>query len=354
MSYRDGWAAINLEMPERVPRTEYSAESHWELMRAVTGADVSADSPDEIKERARSLFIGPDHWNYDLKWSILIGGGELGEIRTNMGHAVYAAGGVDFDTDIHEAFGSPEEVNAFEPMDALGKKDHGALVRRFEQHYRDNCSASPGCVNMTGIYITCISALIDLFGWDMLLLAAGTDPAAFGAMTNRYALWIQQYFDALADAAVPVVMVHDDIVWSEGPFIHPDWYRTYVFPNYRRYFAPLHEADKKILFTSDGGYTSFVHDIADTGVHGFVLEPLTDLDLVAGHYGKTHVIVGNADTRVLLSGSRDAIRAEVKRCMDIGRKCPGFFLAVGNHIPSNTPVESAMFYNEVYEELSRR
>ena len=32
----------------------------------------------------------------------------------------------------------------------------------------------------------------------------------------------------------------------------------------------------------------------------------------------------------------------------------GFFMAVGNHIPANTPVENALYYNEVYEELSRR
>jgi len=40
--------------------------------------------------------------------------------------------------------------------------------------------------------------------------------------------------------------------------------------------------------------------------------------------------------------------------MAIGKGCAGFFMAVGNHIPPNTPVESALYYNEVYEELSRR
>ena len=71
-------------------------------------------------------------------------------------------------------------------------------------------------------------------------------------------------------------------------------------------------------------------------------------------YGQTHVIVGNADTRILLYGSKDDIRAEVERCMTLGRNCPGYFLAVGNHIPPNTPVENALYYNEVYEELCRR
>jgi uroporphyrinogen-III decarboxylase len=75
---------------------------------------------------------------------------------------------------------------------------------------------------------------------------------------------------------------------------------------------------------------------------------------IAEKYGRTHVMVGNADTRVLLQGSREGIRAEVERCMAIGKDCPGFIMAVGNHIPVNTPVESALYYNEVFEELRRR
>ena len=68
----------------------------------------------------------------------------------------------------------------------------------------------------------------------------------------------------------------------------------------------------------------------------------------------THAFIGNADTRILLRGTRDDIRAEVQRCMDVGKNCPGYILCVGNHIPSNTPVESCLYYNECYEELAGR
>ena len=87
---------------------------------------------------------------------------------------------------------------------------------------------------------------------------------------------------------------------------------------------------------------------------GFVLEPTTDMAYIAERYGHSHFFIGNADTRILLSGSKAAIRAEVERCMAIGKDKPGFFLAVGNHIPANTPVEACLYYNEVYEELSVR
>jgi hypothetical protein len=352
MSYEDGWAAINLETPERIPRTEYSADMHWGLIKVVTGIDVGVDSPDEVKDRAGVAFMRS--WSYDFFWSTLIGRDEFGELCTDMGHAEYAAGGVNRRDTIFCPFKDPEEVLYFDPSESYGEPDKSELTHRFEVHYQANCQRHAFGVNMTGIYTTLISGLIDVFGWEMLLLAAGTDPQRFGELANRYASWMQQFFDALAEADVPVVMVHDDMVWSSGPIFRPSWYRKYVFPNYKGYFAPLLDSGKKIMFCSDGNFNEFIDDIVEAGVHGFVFEPMTSLEYIVEHYGQTHVIIGNADTRILLSGTQAEIRAEVERCISLGQNCPGYFLAVGNHIPPNTPVENALYYNQVYEELCWR
>lgn len=353
MSYNDGWAAINLEMPGRVPRTEYSAESHWDLVKAVTGISISQkESTDLEKREARKAFYKA--WNHDLVWGICIGDKEFGDMRTTLGHAEYSSDGSNFKDDRGSFFNTPEDVLDFDPREACGQRGKGSIVDQFNADYKAACELAPDAVNMTGIYITCVSGLVQMFGWDLMLLALGTDPDKFNALTDRYAQWMQQYFDALAESDAPVVMVHDDMVWTSGPFTSPDWYRENIFPHYKNYLAPLKEAGKKILYTSDGDYTMFVDDVAETGVHGFVMEPTTDMAYVAEKYGKTHVFVGNADTRILLNGTKAQIRAEVERCMSTGKDCPGFFMAVGNHIPANTPVENALYYNEVYEELSRR
>ncbi len=353
MSFADGWAAIHLEMPRRVPRTEYLAEAyHYELMKAVTGIDVNADSEPGVKARATREFRKA--WNYDFIWSTLIAYPEFCEWHTSMGHASFASNGSDYDARTAQAFKEPEDVLSFDPWEKLGSRDKAEIRSRFEEHYRANREVYPDAVNMTGIYISLVSGLIDLFGWELLLTAAGLDPDGFGEVANRYSSWIQQYFDALAGSDVPVVMIHDDMVWTSGAIFPPDWYRKYVFPNYKRQFAPIIDSGKKLIFTSDGTYTEFIDDIAGCGVHGFVMEPTTDMKYIADHYGKTHVFIGNADTRVLLSGSREDIRAEVKRCMDIGKSCPGFFMAVGNHIPANTPVDNSIYYNLAYEEMSKR
>ena len=190
MSYDDGWAAMNLEMPRRIPRTEYSVESHWDLIRAVTGVNVDVGSSNEVKQAGSRALVKA--WNFDFFWSTLISDDEFGQAKTDMGHAEYAAGGVDRRDTIYCPYKDPEDVLSFDPWEVLGSKDQTALTRRFEEHYRSNCTANPDGVNMTGVYVTLISGFIGLFGWDMLLLAAGTDPLRFGSLANRYASWIQQ------------------------------------------------------------------------------------------------------------------------------------------------------------------
>lgn len=352
MSFSDGMSAINLEMPDRVPRTEYSAHQHWDLVQSVTGTPVNSVSDKTLQQKTSSEFIR--QWNYDFFWNTLTHNEIFNGKYTKMGHAKYAADGVDFADNSHQLFEDPEDVFCFDLFEEFGVREQTTLTSEYNANYLQLCERNPDSVNMTGIYVTCMSGLIDLLGWDTLLCAAGIDEKAFGDFTNRYCNWIQQYFDALARSEAKVVMIHDDIVWTSGAFLNPEFYRTYIFPNYKKLFLPLQDAGKKIIYTSDGNYTEFVDDIADCGINGFVMEPCTDMKYIADKYGRTHCFIGNADTRILLQGSKEDIEAEVKRCMDIGKKYPGFFMAVGNHIPANTPVENALYYNEIYEKLSRR
>ena len=352
LGYADGWAALNMEMPSRVPRTEYSAEGHWDLIKAVTGIEVNQDSSEVLlREARRALYKA---WDYSFRWSTLVSRQYLPGRKTSMGHAEYAAGAVDYDTNIQCPFENPEEVLAFDPWEEYGPIDKAKMRRDFEAHYNANRDCYKDAVNMSGVYITMFSGFIDIFGWEMFLLAAGTDPKRFGELARRYETWIRQFYEALAESNVPVVMAHDDITWTSGPVLSPDWYREYIFPAFKRLWRPILDAGKRLVFTSDGTYTMFFDDIVEAGAHALVMEPTCDMALFAEKYGKTHGFIGNADTRILLLGTKEEIRAEVERCMAIGKKCPGFFMAVGNHIPANTPVENALYYNQAYEELAQR
>ncbi|NQU43171.1 hypothetical protein HQ520_07785 [bacterium] len=353
MSFEDGMAAMTLQTPGRIPRFEPSAaEYHYDLVRAVTGLNVTQESTEEEKTESRQAFLRA--WDYGIYLNGAVWNSELDAMSTSMGHANYAANGADFDGDLSCPFKDVEEVYAFDPYEAYGSRDHAQLVKRFTDHYHCQCKLYPDTVNTTGIYITLMSAMIKIFGWDMLLTAAGMDAKRFGDVVTRYGSWIQQYYSALADSDAEVIYSHDDLVWSNGPFIHPDWYREFIFPNLKKLWAPLREAGKKIIFVCDGDYGSLAADVAACGNHGFWFEIFTDLNAMAERFGQSHVLIGNADCRVLTFGSKADIRVEVERCMAAGKKCPGYFMCVSGHIPPNVPVENALYYNEVYMQLRTR
>lgn len=353
MSFQDGWGAMNMEMPPRVPRVEFSITTYYHrLMAHETGIKVDENSPEEQKQKAREAFVR--QWDYGLIFNALVNSTVFGDKQSHMGHAAFAEGGSDLDYRTDVFVPGIEDVLNFDFYETYGRIDEGEWTRRFEAHYQGSVASYPDVVNMTGIYPSLLTGLTYIFGWETLLEALGSDPVAFGAMTNRYAAWMQQFYNALANANVPVVYSHDDMVWTEGPFCSPAWYREYVFPNIKRYWAPLRESGKKIIFVCDGNYTQFAKDIAACGNTAFWFEIFTDLAYMAEEFGHTHPLIGNADTRILLSGSRGDITGEVKRCLDIGRKCPGYVMAVSNHIPPNTPLEAAVWYNREYMRLRDR
>ncbi len=350
MGYQEAWAALNMEKTAVVPRTEYSLGMHWDLIKAETGLSVDENSSD----RWQAVQQLEKKWDVSFNWSTLVGGDFLKGRRTSMGHANYMAQGADFSADVRCPFAEVEDVLAFDPVEEFGLYDVADLRKQFNQHWQAQTGPNVDAVTMSGTYITMFSGLIDIFGWEMLLAAGGEDPEGMGEVARRYERFITPFFKAFAESDVPVMMVHDDICWTSGPVFAPDWYRQYIFSAYKRLWAPVLEAGKRLVYTSDGNYTMFFDDIVACGAHSLVMEPCSDMALFAKKYGKTHGFVGNADTRILLSGSDQQIRNEVRRCMDIGKECPGFIMAVGNHIPPNTPVHAAQVYNEAYFEMRKR
>jgi hypothetical protein len=352
MSYESGWNAINLIFSSKVPRVEYSAYSHWKLVQAVTGIDASIESN---RAEARKLFI--KKWDYAFIWNIQIGRNYLSEKggrTTNLGHAIYLPDGSDFRDSRSNGFESPEDAIMLDPCKEYGEWTQEELIKRFEEYYAMSEKEFPGPVNMSGVYVSMVSGMIEIFGFDTLLLTLGMYPKEFNKVLDGYFQWVKQFFDAYAKTNIPVMMVHDDLCWTEGPFMPPSWYREQIFPRLKKLIEPVKAAGKKIIFTSDGTIDVFFDDIINLEVDSVVMEPTSNIELFLSKHGKRCGAVGGIDCRTLTYGSHEVIEDEVKRVMNFGKKYPGFIFACGNHLPSDVPVEKALFYNEMYEKYATR
>ncbi len=338
MSYDRGWAAFNLDMPAEIPHTQYTMHSPWlEHLRGKHGKPKAG-----FEELLDFDFL----WNVDSPTTPKPGR------WTDMGHAVFAADGSDYRLPKPSPFTDPEEIFALDPFKEYGRLDVKAKAAEYQAWY--DKARKGDYVIPNGTYNSVVSFAIAAFGWENLLLAAGVDSDRFGALLNRWADYLMQWVEAQAMTDIPIFHTHDDMVWTAGGIFSPEFYRKYVFPNYKRYWSTARNAGKKVLFTSDGNYTQYVDDLVAAGAGGFIFEPTTDLAYICRTYGRTHVIMGNADCRILTFGTVHDVYKEVQRCMDLGRGCPGYFFAVGNHIAPNVPIENADACIDAYLSMRRR
>ncbi len=341
MSYQIGIDALNLRPSWRLAHTEYC--SNAALKRVVTG--LADDDP-----RCEGEFA--QRWELDFIWSTNEGP-EPWETRgrvTDMGHAEFLEGGVDWRQPKPSPFRNVEEVLSFDAVAEYGLTDYGKLVSYYTESYRRAQAYYPDAVFTGGYYQTIFSGAIAAFGWERLLEAA--------AYRDRFARVLESIYQqtmhhvrAWAETPIDVFMCHDDMVWSQGPFMRPDFYRAEVFPRFKALWSVLKRAGKKVVFTSDGQWGMFADDIVEAGADALCFEPMMPLEPVVAKYGRTHCIISSkVDARTLTFGTRPQIRAEIDATLALAKDCPGFMFAVGNHIPSNVPVENALFYFEYLRE----
>jgi hypothetical protein len=272
---------------------------------------------------------------------------------TKLGHAEWNEPW-HFDNEIGCPFGSSEEVLAFDPVAECGLEPMNTIAAAFRGVLAEARRVAPDVVIPGGRYDTLFSACIRAFGWEMFLSSVPHHEEEFDRVLEGFTEISVAESEAWARTDVEVVLSHDDIAWTEGLPFSPAWYRRFIIPRYARIWKPLKDRGIPVIFLSDGNYSALVDDIAAAGADGFMFEPVVPLDMMVERFGKTRVLIGNADCRVLQFGSREDVQREVRRCMTLGRPCPGFVMTVGNHIPNGIPHDNIRCYFEAFEEMRRR
>jgi hypothetical protein len=335
MSRQIALDTINLKPTPRLAHTEYV--SHDTLLRKVSGRE-------ELDDETWRIFM--DDWEFDFIWTIDDGPvpwGERGRV-TDMGHAVYTEDARDMSENLECPFESPEEVLEFNAVKEYGLPDFGELVKYYQETWEKKQDFNPNQLVTGGYYKTLISGATESFGWDMELMAAA-DQERFAKVLESFAELTMHHNKAWAETDIEVFIQHDDMVWTDGPFMSPDFYRKVIFPIYKKLWEPLHKAGKKVLYCCDGTFDMFIDDIIEAGADGFIFEPSNNFDLFVEKCGKTHCLVGSkVDCRTMAFDGWEAVKKQMDETFALKDKMNGHMWAVGNHIPFNVPVEIAEQY----------
>ena len=222
-------------------------------------------------------------------------------------------------------FTSPEDVLSFDPL----SHDPYTLEERtsfFQKHYREKQALLGDSCLMTGWYYhTLFMWPVEIFGWEHFMVASMLDPARFSEILDQFFKITWRDISAMCKVeSLPLLACHDDLCSANGPMFAPSWYENHIFPYYKKLFAMIHAAGKKVIFVCDGNVVPLLDQILATGVDGIVVDGQSDLAIVAEKFSG-RIIAGGMKPAVVSQGTLKEIESMVQKTVSIIRGEPGYF-----------------------------
>jgi uroporphyrinogen decarboxylase len=143
--------------------------------------------------------------------------------------------------------------------------------------------------------------------------------------------------------------------YSEAPascsLISPKMYRDFIFPYHKRIVDYFKEKKAGIGLHICGYADPILEDMVNTGVTNISIDAPSDLAKAAEVTRGKAVLIGNVDTRLFFSGTREEMKQAIKRCLDLAPKDSGYILASGCEVPGVAPPEKVDWFMELANEV---
>jgi len=355
VSKQDAIDALTLKGAKKIPDHEWL--DHPQLMRQVSGLDPFEEPTEAHLRCIRKLGID---WVSCLHTrAVRFDKGE--NVKQAEEHKKYTEWGISgSEWEEHTHFSKPEEVLKFDPFSAdkhlsVALDPNWSEVNPFLTCEQQNLAGEDALVTNC-FYTTLFQYFIMIFGWELFLITAASEPKKFEIVLDRFTEFseerIRKFVGNIPDC--PVFHCHDDIAMTRGLVFSPAWYRKYLFPRYEQLFQPARDLGKRIIFVSDGNYSEVVNDLFSLGVDGIIVDSSMDLPGLVKKHGKDKVLVGGIDTRMLTFGTPEEIEKRVSNLAGMVKDCPGFvFKAVGD-LPHNIPLANIITYFEALKKFGTR
>jgi hypothetical protein len=258
-----------------------------------------------------------------------------------------------------------EEALAYEPLEHLDLRgasvvcnfDFNKSVEDWAREIQGGDLPDPGGsradhLKGAGFYNTIFMWPLLTFGWEIFLELAGGHKAELKRLMRDFACLSRKYFTAVSLTDVNYCVCHDDICMARGPVCSPAWMHEFVYPYYEEFWATMKASGIKVIFMTDGNCEPIADEIFACGAAGIISEPFADYEAIWRKHPDA-ILAGQGDNRILQSNDRNAIEQMTKKMCDLGRRCPGYFLCIGNHIPWNVPGEAVKWYFDCSEKYGQ-
>ena len=338
-------AAINHEKVDRVPTDIWATAEVWDSLRAAYGDEPDIRAALHIDGMAGLApeYIGPPMPLVPKGESVNVWG-----MRTRQ---------VDYGTGVYdEQYYCPladaktmEDLHAYQWPSA----DWYDYSKMREQARELGQGQVVQCGYMAPFYFH-----NQLRGLEQSLVDPLDDPDFTNAILDGICTFFLEYhrrcFEA-CDGLIDVTQVTDDYGSQTGPMISLDIFRTIYLPRLRQFTDLGHEFGIKVFHHDDGANRVFLPDLVEMGID--ILNPVQhtcpgmEMGALKRDFGKKICFHGAVDNQyVLPMGSEEAVRAEVRDCIDkLASDGTGYILAPCHNLQPVTPIENIVaMYDEAY------
>jgi len=344
---RDGFlAAVNRDLPDRVPKYAEFTPRQLKNLREKTGYD---DPAEYFDYEMREVCFHPTECQPDYSFYL----GELpdGTVITEWGVAEVPVHLYHLTKMVHPMrnFTSICEIERY-PF-----PDYEALYRHEDLGDRVAAVHGRGLAVVSG-WTTIFEQSWYLRGMENLMLDFFDRPELAEVLLDKVTAICCFIVRRFAQAGVDLVRTGDDIGMQRGMMISPEMWRRWLKPRLARLIEAAKSANPevKVLYDSDGNFDPVIPDLIDVGVD--VLAPIqpecNDPARLKREYGKYLSFWGSIGVQSTLPfGTVERVRQEVRERMDTIGRGGGLVIAPSHVIPPETPWENVLAFFDAVDKF---
>jgi len=178
-----------------------------------------------------------------------------------------------------------------------------------------------------------------LMSAETLLELAMDKPEEAAFVVKECRRIIEPYVEELLNAGSHNIVVLEPT--GSSSVISPEWFVRYCSPNLKSLNSFIKSKGAKATLHICGNTTKIIDAMCETGADALSLDSVVSLATVNKTARGRCTIIGNVDTTLMLTGSREEIEDASRKCIGaVGGVVGGYILSSGCDLPIETPVEN--------------
>jgi len=199
-----------------------------------------------------------------------------------------------------------------------------------------------------------LSVMTLLGGMEHGLLMYGIAPGVVRAAT-RQLTDLHDFLDRFyIRNNAPGVLIEQDMASTKGPMLSPSMVRECCLPFLKERIANIKQYAPQVILHCCGNSLAIMDQFVDAGVDCYQSLQTTagmDLRTLKARFGDHLCFWGGVATEVLITGTPDNVRKEVRRAMEVGSVGGGFILGPSHSVAFSTPYGNFMAMLDEYDRL---